>query len=363
MALKLKTAPTLEPISKTEAKLHLKLDSESFADNIVINQSITPGDHVIAASYSLVGTAINVLGKNVVVNLNSGANGTGGTVDVKLQDSDDGTTYTDVANGAFTQVTESNDNAVQEKTYTGGKHYLKAVATVGVATCDFGVDIIVSDSDTTEDNELDIIIGTAREYCEGFQNRAYLEQTWELWLDEFPEDDYIKLPLPPLYCPAITAGAFVTGVTYRILSIGTTDFTLIGAAANTVGVVFTATGAGTGTGTATASVIISYYGTDNTVYYMDAGDYTIDDKDQFEPKVFLNYGESWPSTTLRPHNGVCVTFIAGYGATASSVPLKVKQAMLLLIGHLYEHREAVTDKQLTNAPLAVDSLLWQERVL
>jgi hypothetical protein len=50
-----------------------------------------------------------------------------------------------------------------------------------------------------------------------------------------------------------TAGSFVTGTTYKITSIGTTDFTAIGATAPiSIGVVFTATGAGTGTGTATA---------------------------------------------------------------------------------------------------------------
>jgi len=48
----------------------------------------------------------------------------------------------------------------------------------------------------------------------------------------------------------ITAGSFVSGTSYIITSIGTTDFTLIGAASNTVGITFTATGAGTGTGTA-----------------------------------------------------------------------------------------------------------------
>ena len=47
----------------------------------------------------------------------------------------------------------------------------------------------------------------------------------------------------------ITAGAFVVGTTYKILTIGTTDFTLVGAAANTVGVEFVATGVGVGTGT------------------------------------------------------------------------------------------------------------------
>jgi hypothetical protein len=46
------------------------------------------------------------------------------------------------------------------------------------------------------------------------------------------------------------AGSFVVGVSYLILSIGTTDFTLIGAASNTIGLTFVATGVGSGTGTA-----------------------------------------------------------------------------------------------------------------
>jgi len=48
----------------------------------------------------------------------------------------------------------------------------------------------------------------------------------------------------------ILAGSFTVGLEYKILTLGTTDFTLIGASANTVGLYFTASGAGTGTGTA-----------------------------------------------------------------------------------------------------------------
>ena len=51
----------------------------------------------------------------------------------------------------------------------------------------------------------------------------------------------------------LTAGAFVTGVSYTIISAGDTDFTAIGSANNTVGTIFTATGAGTGTGTASGN--------------------------------------------------------------------------------------------------------------
>lgn len=49
---------------------------------------------------------------------------------------------------------------------------------------------------------------------------------------------------------ALTAGSFVVGSSYTIATVGTTSFTSIGASANTVGIVFTATGAGSGTGTA-----------------------------------------------------------------------------------------------------------------
>lgn len=50
---------------------------------------------------------------------------------------------------------------------------------------------------------------------------------------------------------AYTGGAFVVNTTYKIVTIGGTSFTSIGASANTVGTIFTATGVGTGiTGTA-----------------------------------------------------------------------------------------------------------------
>lgn len=50
---------------------------------------------------------------------------------------------------------------------------------------------------------------------------------------------------------ATAAGSLRIGVQYEITSVGTTDFTLIGAASNTIGVDFVATGVGSGTGTAT----------------------------------------------------------------------------------------------------------------
>ena len=63
--------------------------------------------------------------------------------------------------------------------------------------------------------------------------------------------DQLKIPASSVGAVTLTtAGAFITGISYTITSVGTTDYTLIGAASSTIGVVFTATGAGAGTGTA-----------------------------------------------------------------------------------------------------------------
>jgi len=74
------------------------------------------------------------------------------------------------------------------------------------------------------------------------------------------EDITVALTVPNTDCylyvflkkrtSSVVAGSFVVGTTYEIMSIGTTDFTLIGATANTVGLTFAATGVGAGTGTA-----------------------------------------------------------------------------------------------------------------
>ena len=48
----------------------------------------------------------------------------------------------------------------------------------------------------------------------------------------------------------VDAGYFIVGSLYTITSVGSTVFTSIGAASNTVGITFTATGVGTGDGSA-----------------------------------------------------------------------------------------------------------------
>jgi uncharacterized phiE125 gp8 family phage protein len=312
MALKISVAPTIEPVSLTEAAAHLRIDPDGFSDQVTSAQSIAPGSHVIAAAYSLKGTGVNVAGKEAVVTLVSGKNLTNGTVNVKIQESDTNSdaAYTDWATGAFTQVTTDNDKSTYEKAYTGTKTYIRAVATVANATCDFGVNVLTNEPTISDSTLIESYIKAAREYCEAFQNRTYITTTWELWLDAFPSKDYIEIPLPPL--SSISS--------------------------------------------------VKYYDTANVEATMSASDYFTDTKN--EPgRVCLGYGKTWPSTTLRSYNGVCVTFVAGE-TTAAAVSQKVKQAMLLLIGHWYSNRETVNIGNITSKlDFTVEALLWSERVL
>ena len=62
-------------------------------------------------------------------------------------------------------------------------------------------------------------------------------------------------PIGTYSSTATTAGAFVVGKYYTILTLGNTNFVGDGASENTVGVIFKATNAGSGTGTANVEVI------------------------------------------------------------------------------------------------------------
>ena len=115
-----------------------------------------------------------------------------------------------------------------------------------------------------------------------------------------------------------TASAFVIGQQYKIVSVGTTDFTLIGASANTVGLLFTAVKIGTGTGTASIAWVafrdvtvtvggipIVLMNTTFQITYVDANTYTI--------KTNGNTG-SFLATSTTSGVGGAVTLYPQYGS-------------------------------------------------
>lgn len=108
----------------------------------------------------------------------------------------------------------------------------------------------------------------------------------------------------------ITAGAFVAGNDYQIVSVGTTDFTLIGASANTVGVIFTATGVGTGTGTAATAYqhVDLQLQIDDTLCYTDVqGWYTIDSQGNLKAVQAASAASMANAITNSPEKAIPIT--------------------------------------------------------
>lgn len=166
----------------------------------------------------------------------------------------------------------------------------------------------LSDDDTL----IDGLITAARVHVEQHMRRALVTQTWDLVLDCFPAGREIRVPLPPL--------GSVTGISY------TDD----------------EGGAGS----------------------VDAGEYVVD-TDREPGRVVLKSGGAWPAVTLREAAGVRVRFVAGYG-NAAAVPGPIKQAVLLLVGTLYENREDTLVAQgvtVMRLPFGVEALLMPYKVI
>lgn len=169
------------------------------------------------------------------------------------------------------------------------KHRLvTAPATEPVSSTEAKLHCRVDGSD--EDAWFTTAIQAARRWCENLCERAFITQTWALYLDGFPDasddDGKILLPRPNLLS--------VTSIVYK--------------------------------DTAGASQTLS------------AALYQVDDKS--EPGVVMPApDEEWPETEDGRLNAVTVTYTAGYGAAASDVDPLAVQAIKILVGHWYENRE------------------------
>ena len=159
--------------------------------------------------------------------------------------------------------------------------------------------------DTADDDALiGTLITAARARAEWHTGRALIAQSWILWLDAFPDDGVIEVPLPPLKS--------VDSVT-----------------------LFDAQNADTA---------------------VDTANYAVDTASQPGRIVF---GCTYvPPANLRRRNAAAVAFDAGYGSAASDVPADIREAILEIVAGLYVNRGDGPDGE----PLAAQALLAPYRV-
>ena len=258
--------------------------------------------------YMVLGTPIDVLGHTTTVYFRPTNNGAGGTVDVKIQESDAlAGPYTDWAGGAFTQVTESNDTVIQEISYAGVKKYIRVVAKTLVAACEFGADVMVWEPNISEDDMLSEIISVATNSVENDTGKKIMLQTWDYCPKSWPCGDRIKIPFGNL----VSISAFI----YKDSAGAETTLT------------------------------------ENT-------DYLVEINGEQCGFVVLPYQGSWPSGELYPSNPITIRFVCGY-ATQAAVPKRIKAAIKHMCTNLYMNRgddvigqvvsRDVTYKHLVNA--------------
>lgn len=107
---------------------------------------------------------------------------------------------------------------------------------------------------------------------------------------------------------------------------------------------------------------ITYVASDGSSQTLDPSQYKVVNLDTGETAIVPAYGASWPSAR-REMGAVVVRFVAGYGTQPGGIPEPIRQAMLLLIGHWYENREAVNVGNIVSElPLACSALLFPYRV-
>ncbi len=182
---------------------------------------------------------------------------------------------------------------------------------MAVATCSFGVNVIKDAPTSSEDTYIENIITAVREDVEErLLNRALITQTWEYYLNKFPESNkFIEIPKPPLQ--SITS--------------------------------------------------LIYTDSDDTANTFSTDNYTVDIVSD-PGRLVLGYNKSWPTATLTPQNPIKITFIAGYGDATADVPGIIRMAMLAFIADIYENRQTIITGMRVNELKFIDNRLSNYRV-
>jgi uncharacterized phiE125 gp8 family phage protein len=140
---------------------------------------------------------------------------------------------------------------------------------------------------TAEDTLIGSLVVTSRLHIEAALGLALITQSWSHFIDVWPRGSELALPLRPVQ--AVTA--------------------------------------------------VQLYGENESVETLAPETYFLDGAAS-PARLVRRGGLAWPKPR-RIANSIEIAFTAGFGSAGADVPAPIRQAILLLIAHWYEHREPV----------------------
>ena len=161
--------------------------------------------------------------------------------------------------------------------------------------------------ETEDDDYLNILISMSREYVEQVTNRKLMPQSWKLYLDAWPDKDYVQLP----YGKVVSVPS--TGIVYTNSTGDSTTFSSTAWSASTAS---------------------------------DPG------------RVYLEYDSDWPTVTLDNKDPISVEFVCGY-STRAKIPASIKHAMKIVCSNYYENRESIVTGMTVTASIPIVKALLQ----
>lgn len=168
---------------------------------------------------------------------------------------------------------------------------------------------------TNDDALITTLITAARMFCEANTGRSLITRSYSLFLDRWP-----GARSPHSFIPGMEDQQYRIPVALEMCTVALPYPPLL------------------------SVVQINIYAADNSVTVFDSGSYFVDTAG-VPGRLVLTSG-TVPPLPGRIANGIEIQFTAGYGSSEDDVPILLRQGMLQVIAHLYEHRGDSPDQAL-----------------
>lgn len=185
-------------------------------------------------------------------------------------------------------------------------HRLETAAAADPITRD-EIRTLLRDPPTAENDFIDLCLAEAVVMFEAATGIAAINQSWKLTLDHWPRgreawwNGVVEAPISEIYTGR--GPNYVSLPRYPLQSITS----------------------------------LTTYDESNSSTSVTVGDYFYVDSASFPGRMVLNNSDAWP-TALRNRNAIEIIYVAGFGATASDVPVVIKRAMQSLAAYLWHNR-------------------------